>query len=202
VIEGWDDELRARSAPRPTGERFCPTCGTERVTGARFCASCGRAFDVAAAPVAAVSTPAPTTAIAPPPPTTAPIGRDHTIEVVAGVAWLIAAGCGGYLALQQLQLVQYAQAFGVDAGGLQGTAVLNGVFAIITVFFGIKLFMQPSEGLLGWSIVWAVLDVIGGVLQAGQGIGNPAFLGSIVAARVAGICSFVAQRQVASEVSA
>jgi hypothetical protein len=163
--------------------------------GARFCASCGRAFDATAAPVAAASTSAPTTAIASPPPTKAPIARDHTIEVVAGVAWLIAAGCGGYLALQQLQLVQYAQAFGVDAGGLQGTAVLNGVFAIITVFFGIKLFMQPSEGLLSLSILWAIVDVAGGLLQAGQGIGNAAFLGSIVAAGVAGICSFVARQQ-------
>jgi zinc-ribbon domain len=191
VIEGWDDELAAqRKAEAGSGDRFCPTCGAERVAGARFCASCGRSFGAQPSPLSS-SEPVPVT------PPAAP-ARDRTAQTVAGVAWLIAAGLAGYLALQQFQLVSIAGLLGYDPAQLQATATINAIGAVITVVFGIALFQFRSRGFLAWSVVWAGIDVVLGAYQLTQGVSAPAFLGSIVAAAVAGIASFVARENVAT----
>jgi len=182
VIEAWDDQLKPKRGP---GDRYCPSCGAERPSGARFCASCGRSFG----PTTSDVTP-PTPAVAPAEPET-----DRTALTIAGVSWLIAAALTGYLALEQFQLVNVARLLGYDTSQLTGTAAINAIAAVVTVFFGIRLLLRPSASILGWSIVWSIIDIVGGAYQASQGIGDAAFLGSIIAAGVAGIASFVARQE-------
>jgi hypothetical protein len=113
--------------------------------------------------------------------------------MLAGIAWLITGGLTAYLAYQQLQAYQLLQSFGAATGDLGTYAIVNGVSAAVTFWFGARLLTKPSRSLHGWSIVWAIISVTGGVLQLAQGIGNDVFALSIITSAAAGVISAAAR---------
>jgi hypothetical protein len=162
---------------------FCSQCGKQRMVGARFCPSCGAAYNGSAAPTPPVAAP-----------TVAPT---NTVAAIAGVAWLVAAALAGYLAYQQWTYARLVSGTGLDPGGnvastLSQDAAFNAVSAVVTLYFGAKLIVGPTRKHLGWSMAWAALDVILGVVQIGQGATSDIFAFSMIAAGTAGILSFAA----------
>lgn len=61
---------------------------------------------------------------------------------------------------------------GLSTDDLGAFALVNGVSALVTFWFGARLFIKPTRSLVGWSIFWAIFSVVGGVYQLSQGIGN------------------------------
>jgi hypothetical protein len=108
----------------------------------------------------------------------------------------------GYLALEQLgaagtidTLNRISEAFGgatTSVGDLRLTAGLNGLFALLTLYFGIKLLRHPTRGFLQTSMAWAVLNAIWNGYSIANGVTNGAYLGATIAAIAAGAFSFVA----------
>jgi hypothetical protein len=105
----------------------------------------------------------------------------------------LCAALTGYLALLQLGAAQTLARLGLNQGDLQTYAAWNGISAFVTVVFGVRLLQRPTRGTLNWSIGWAILSVIGGAIQVSSGASNDIFLGSIVAAGVAGALSYAAR---------
>ena len=176
---------------------FCPHCGAPRVEWAKFCGKCGNAYEGPPrneAPTTPASRPAMThiaaLAVAPVEPERS---NDNPAASFAGIAWIICAALTGYLALLQYGTAQNLQSIGLNAGNLQTYAIWNGVSAVLTIYFGVRLLQRPSRGFLDASTVWGVLSVLVGVLQIGSGATNDIFLGSIAAAGVAGVLSYAAR---------
>ncbi len=161
-------------------ETFCPNCGTPRTLGARFCASCGQAFlSGEAGPAGTLSPP----------------GSDAaTAALLGGLSWLVTAALTAYLAFQQWDLSRTLSVLGLSDEGLGAYAAVNAITGLITLFFGARLLTGPSRGLLGTSIAWSILSVLGGVAQLTGGTGNDIFALGIIAAAAAGVLSYVARQ--------
>lgn len=173
---------------------FCPQCGHKRLGNFRYCTSCRFDFDTATAQDA----PEPTPSLEPRPnPATQPT-PDRTIEILAGIAWLIAAVLLGYLGLQQFQAASVADFYGLNADDYRQSAIWNLVSAAITLYFGVRVLRTSTVGLLGWSVAWAIVTVLLGIYQINEGFTGDVFLGYIVASGAAGILSLVAARQMPS----
>ena len=112
------------------------------------------------------------------------------VPVIAGLAWIGSAAAIGYLALLQ---VQYTNLGLPGSDDLAGLALRNGASAVITLYFGTKLIVDPTRRLLTNSTVWAALTVGWGIYQVSQGVTAEVYLLALVLAGVAGILSFVAQ---------
>jgi len=168
---------------------FCPRCGTPRAGSFRFCRSCGLDFDDVPSSAGPTDKGVPPGATTP----TVPPMSDNPAARFGGVAWILCAALTGYLALLQLGAAQTLAALGLDQGDLQTYAAWNGIAAVVTVVFGVRLLQRPTRGTLNWSIAWGILSVIGGVTQIGSGASNDVFIGSIVAAGVAGALSYAAR---------
>jgi len=120
-------------------------------------------------------------------------GSDANLMLDPSGDRILCAALTGYLALLQLGAAQTLAALGLDQGDLQTYAAWNGIAAVVTVVFGVRLLQRPTRGTLNWSIAWGILSVIGGVTQIGSGASNDVFIGSIVAAGVAGALSYAAR---------
>jgi hypothetical protein len=118
---------------------------------------------------------------------------DNQSARLGGIAWIICAALTGYLALLQYGAVGTLNSFGLNSGDLQTYAAWNGIAAALTVYFGVRLLQRPNRGFLGTSTAWGAISVLGGVYQVSTGATNEIFLGSIVAAGVAGVLSFAAR---------
>jgi hypothetical protein len=173
----------------PHSQTFCPNCGTARQGAFRFCRSCGLDFDAVpeAPPKLAWAVAAPTTA------TPEAQSYDNPAATFAGIAWIICAALTGYLALLQFGTARNLTSLGLDPGDLQTFALWNGVAAAVTVYFGVRLLQRPRRGFVNTSTAWGVLSVGGGIVQIASGATNDIFLGSIVAAGVAGVLSLAAR---------
>lgn len=156
-----------------TTPAYCPRCGTARPAEAAFCGVCGQAFDASPAPVIGT----------PPMASTTP-------ALLAGLAWLVAAALGAYLAYQQWTVAQL-----LADSDLQVTAAWNALAAIVTLYFGARIIASPSRSLLNNSAAWAALSVLLGVVQATSGVAD-IFVWAIIAAAAAGVLSFVARESV------
>ena len=132
---------------------FCSNCGAQRAPDAKFCGSCGRPFESA--------------------PEGFTTDQARTLTTVAGVAWIIAAAATGYLALQQWQAAGLLKSIVGDDNGFTSYAVFNALAAALTVYFGARLLTSPTRGILTSSVWWALLSVLGAVVQTGTG--NEAF---------------------------
>lgn len=193
------DQIRPRSQPprRATmATGFCPRCGEPRLGGFQFCRKCGLDFN----------SPEVRAHVAPLPPQVSPTfwsqpqptGHSSTkaIETAGGIAWIVSAMFTGYLALVQ---VGFASSGLGALSGLVNTlsfdATFNGVTAVVTLYFGARLLMDPPRGFLRGSTVWGVLSVAWGAFQIANGATYWAFYGSIVASAAAGILSYVAYSQ-------
>lgn len=112
---------------------------------------------------------------------------------LGGIGWIVSALLIGYLALLQLGYSGFAAQVGVSASDLQSLALWNGITAAVTVYFAVRLLMNPDRGILLTSAGWAALSVVWGVYQVANGATNDAFLGSVVAAGAAGVLSIAAR---------
>lgn len=166
-----------------SSQPFCPNCGSPRLPGARFCSACGHALDADGAPPPSSG----------PTPPTATNAAGNT-ALLAGLSWLVAAALTGYLAYQQWSLSRELSALGLGDEGLGAYAGWNAIAAVITLFFGARLLTTPTRRLLDASAAWAVLSVIGGVLQIASSGSNDVFALGTIAAAVAGVLSFVGRQ--------
>jgi hypothetical protein len=130
-----------------------------------------------------------------PTPTSPPasVDRRATISLIAGLLWIGAGLCFGYLAFLQLQ---YAPVLGGQADQLRGLALWNRIGAAITLFFGARLIMGASRSTLAGSAVWAGLGVVYGVWQISQGITHEVFVLGTLLTGAAGVLSLVAAQSV------
>jgi hypothetical protein len=173
-----------------TAPAFCPQCGTKRHGTLRYCASCGNDLGVAGESSGAALDSRRQTATEPTPPATAgSVDRSATISLIAGLAWIGAGVCFGYLAFLQLQ---YAPILGGQADQLRGLALGNGIGAAITLFFGARLILGASRSTLMGSAVWAGLGVAYGAWQISQSLTHEIFLLGTLLTGVAGVLGFVA----------
>jgi hypothetical protein len=117
-----------------------------------------------------------------------PAGED-TIGLIAGLAWIGAALCFGYLAFLQLQ---YAPLAGLQESELRGLALWNGIAAAITLFVGARLILGGTASDLLGSAVWGALNVVYGAWQISQGVTHEVFMLGTLLSGTAGILSFVA----------
>ncbi len=124
-----------------------------------------------------------------PPTSEAAADRSSTISLIAGLAWIGAALCYGYLAFLQLT---YAPLLGGQADHLRELAVGNGIGAAITLFFGARLILGTTRGTLTGSAIWGGLGVAYGVWQISQGVTHEVFLLGTLLAGAAGVLSLVA----------
>lgn len=163
----------------------CPRCGQPLVGGYRFCRSCGLDLALVDPPVAggasAVPYPDPFGPIAAIPPASVAAPANQ-LAAAGGVAWIIAAALTGYLALLQFGFVGTI----LDGGSLQALAIWNGFAAALTLYFGVRCLKEPPRGFLTTMVAWGVLNVVWGINQVSGGASHWAYLGSIVAAGVAG----------------
>jgi len=188
---------------------FCPRCGTPRVGGFAFCGACGLAFESVGAGATAIG--APETGWLD---TVREPARGVRNETIAGGAWFVSAVLIGLLAIEQLSAVgavarlqaldqQLGVAYtGASQSDLQVSAVWNGVVACLTAFAAFRLFRDPTEFVLKLSISWAVLNVIGGIVEVANGVSAVAFLAATVVMAAAGVASFAALRARRSELDA
>jgi hypothetical protein len=188
---------------------FCPQCGTPRVGGFQFCGACGLAFGTLGQNPSAVSAgggwtvPASTTGT--------PGGFQWKKETIAGIAWVVGALLIGYLAIEQLsaagtiaRLQAFDQSLGVTYTGssqsdLQFSALWNGVVAVLTAFAAFRLLRDPSDRDLKVSVTWAVINVVGGIYEVANGVSAAAFLAATVVMAGAGVASFAALQERASQ---
>jgi len=190
---------------------FCPRCGTPRVGGFQFCGACGLAFDTLG------QNPAVSAGGGwPEPASTAgrPRGVEWSKETIAGAAWVVGALLIGYLAIEQLSAaatVARLQAFdqslgvaytGVSQSDLQLLALWNAAVAVLTGFAAFLLLRDPSDRDLRVSVTWALINVVGGVFEVANGVSAAAFLAATVVMAAAGIASFVALQERASQPAA
>lgn len=122
--------------------------------------------------------------------------QSATPALLAGLSWLIAAALSGYLAYQQWSLSQTLAALGLGDEGLGGYAAWNAIGGLVTLYFAARLLTRPTRRLLDASAAWAVLSVLGGVLQLASGAGNDVFAIATIAAAAAGVLSFVARQAI------
>ena len=169
--------------------RFCTRCGAALAPGSAFCAQCGAA-------VVAPGTPNPG-------PTVARSGDDPAgATLLAGLLWIGVAVIGAYLAYlqwtgaQDLLRVGVARlADGTATSSLQMYAAGNAAVAAVTLLFGAVLFASPTRGRLDASAAWAVLSVLGGVLQIASHETHWTIFAGTVGAAVAGVLSLVARNR-------
>lgn len=180
---------------------FCPQCRSTRVGALRFCRGCGFDFDTAPVPTTTLpdqsgayqrhplADPAPLVVPATPATSVTPTSN---LPVMAGIAWLITAALTGYLAYQQWT---YSQQFS-DSSDLQLAAAWNGLACAVTLYFAARHIASPSRRLLDGSAAWAILSVVGGIIQIeGPSPDGDVFAASVIGAAVAGILSFVGRQQ-------
>lgn len=175
-------------------QTFCQNCGTPRSPGFRFCGSCGWEYE-AGVPRSTAPTPAPQS-----PSPSVPSDRDgrptNQLALIGGIAWLATAGLFAYLAYQQWTLSQDLTDLGVGDLGLGAYAAWNAISAAITLFLGARLIANPTRRMLDVSAAWAVLSVVGGVLQLATGTGNEVFALSTITAAIAGVLSYVGRQAI------
>jgi hypothetical protein len=82
----------------------------------------------------------------------------------------------------------------VSQSNLQITAVWNAAVALLTGFFAFRMLRDPSDLALRSSVIWAGINVVGGLYEVANGASAAAFLAATVAMAVAGIASFAALR--------
>jgi hypothetical protein len=155
---------------------YCMSCGAIRVGDARFCGTCGHPFDAGL------------------PSTAAPSGDANTAKMVAGLAWIGCAALTAYLGFIQLGYVGTV----LDEGSLSATAIWNLIAGALTLFFGARLLTNADRGFLGTSVAWAILFVVWDAYQIANGVTHWAYIGSTVAALVAGVMSYVARQSMAA----
>jgi hypothetical protein len=83
---------------------------------------------------------------------------------------------------------------------LETYAGWNVISAALTGYFGARLLTGATRRMLDASAAWAVLSVVVGVVQIGNGATNDIFVLSILAAGAAGILSFVARNAISQAV--
>jgi hypothetical protein len=199
----------SRGSPPAGQAAFCPRCGVPRVGGFQFCAGCSLAFDtLGPGPSAGPSgggwsVPGSATGTA--------SGAGLKKETLAGAAWVVGALLIGYLAIEQLsaagtvaRLQTFDQSLGVTYTGasqsdLQFSALWNGVVAILTAFAAFRLLRDPSNRDLQLSVTWAVINVVGGIYEVANGVSAAAFLAATVVMAGAGIASYAALQERASQ---
>jgi len=198
----------AAVSPQAIQAAYCPRCGTQRVGGFQFCAGCGLAFDTigqspSGAPGGGWTVPASA------PGTVGGTGLKK--ETLAGAAWVLGALLIGYLAIEQLsaagtiaRLQAFDQSLGVTYTGAsqsdyQVSAVWNGVVAVLTAFFAFRLLRDPSDRDLRVSVTWGVINVVIGIIEVANGVSAEAFLAATVVMGAAGIASFAALQERASQ---
>jgi hypothetical protein len=188
---------------------FCPQCGNARTGSFRFCRSCGFDFDatpegtplpavlttpaIADEPLATQTSPNPLTHVAPiqPAPTQAGSNATTNVPLLGGIAWIVCAALTGYLAYQQ-----WTFGSATSSSEMTGTATWNAVAAAVTLYFGARLIASPSRSILDWSAAWAVLSVIGGLVQIVLlDVVGDVFVLSVIAAAIAGVLSYVGRQQ-------
>ena len=185
-----------------TEVQFCPQCGTRRAAGSHFCISCGHRFEGllsrlgqnAAAPLAeprGISPAAaePTASSAPARGEQAEVDRISTISLIAGLSWIGAALCYGYLAFLQLQ---YAPVFAGQADELRGLAIANGIGALIVLVIGARLILGAARGTMVGSAIWGGISVLYGAWQISDGVTHEVFLLGTLLSGAAGVLSLVA----------
>jgi hypothetical protein len=121
---------------------------------------------------------------------TDPVG-DSTIASLAGIAWLLAAAVGGYVAVLQWQ-GQPAVAL-LAGNGLRAMAVGNSVGALFAAFFGVRCHASPSRAFLSTMTAWALLSVTWTTVQVTNGASHWLFLVIIAISILAGGLSFLAR---------
>jgi hypothetical protein len=118
--------------------------------------------------------------------------RSATLSLIAGLAWIGAALCFGYLAFLQLQ---YAPLDVGSSSNLRGLALANGIGAGVFAIFGAGLILGASRGTLLASAIWAGINVAYAAWQVSTGVTADVFLLGTALAGIAGVLSFVAWRQ-------
>jgi len=128
----------------------------------------------------------------------APIAMTSSSQMAlgAGLAWLAAAALTAFLAFQQYTAYQELTALGQSGLGLDGSAIENGIAALITAYFAIRCFQRPGRSFWSWSLFWAVVNVGFGVIQVVAGATYWVFFLVIIVSGAAGFLSLAARREV------
>lgn len=113
---------------------------------------------------------------------------------IAAYAWIVAAITAGLLALLQ---VAAASSFGsLDSSNeLVKLATLNGIGAVVTLYFAARLLRDTDSGTLTQSFLWGGLSTAWGVVQVANGATSIVYLILVVMYAAASVLSFLAVRE-------
>lgn len=130
-------------------DRFCPKCGAQRQSGMSFCGRCGYGFPagIQIEPARGVGGALRASDVRPPLAThPAPVDRgSNQVAMLAGMAWILSAAVGGYIAFLQWQYAQVAATFGESPGDYQTSALWNAAGAALTTYFGARCLGDPPR---------------------------------------------------------